>query len=225
MDKILTVLICNHNHGQYIARCLQGLALQTLDKNLWSILWIHNACTDGSEEILNRLIADDEISEFKLPKIKVMTVPEKRGLAYVKNRGLKEIETGFIAYQDVDDTSMSDRLQMQLDSFQATRCDIIGTQAFDLYPNGQMRINCFAIGQYQYDNEIKARLPVENVMCHGSIMARKEVLDNLGGYRESEDCKSREDHDLWLRAANGGYKFYNVPERLYCYSMNTSVER
>lgn len=235
MTKLLTVLICNKNHAQYIARCLSSLSLQTLDKSLWSILWINNACTDNSEKILNRLIQDDDISDNKLPEIKVIIVPEKRGLAYVKNIGLRQIDTEYVAYQDVDDWSLPQRLEIQLSAMQngvggdmicpPYVSDICATQAWDIYPDNRLMTNCFSIGQYRYDHDIKLRLSAENILCHGSVMARKYALEAVGYYSEQAHVLGREDWHLWQRLASAGYKFYTVPERLYCYSLNTSVPR
>jgi GT2 family glycosyltransferase len=54
------------------------------------------------------------------------------------------------------------------------------------------------------------------------MLVRKNALLELGGYR---DIKGMEDWDLWQRAINNGYKFYQIPERLYIYRLNTSIIR
>ncbi len=237
--KVLTVLICSKNGAPYIARCLDSLSKQTLDKSLWSILFVNHRSTDNSLEILNRIIAHDEGSEFPLPKIEILNLPEPiGGLAYAKNMGLRKITTPYVAFQDIDDKSMPQRLEIQLkimqdgvrsmnsdESFAPYMTDICATQAWDLYQDGRLMTNCFEIGQYQFDRDIKERLPKENVLCHGSIMARKYVFEAAGGYNERDYALGQEDWLLWQRLASAGYKFYNVPERLYCYSMGTSVER
>lgn len=238
MVKPLTVLICCHNGEPYIARCLDSLGKQTLDKSLWKILVLLDGCTDKSEQVLNDLIADDDYSEFPLPEIKVIKKDKKEGLAKAKNFALKQIDTEFIAYQDIDDYSMPQRFEIQLDIMQhginyaiegdkvkAYLPDICATQAWDLYPNGQMKTNCFYIGQYKNDHDIKLRLPIENVICHGSVMIRRYALEGVGYYNEQPYALGQEDWLLWKRLASGNYTFYNVPERLYCYSMNTSVPR
>jgi len=54
------------------------------------------------------------------------------------------------------------------------------------------------------------------------MMIKKKVLDNLNGYN---NIKGMEDWDLWKRAINEGYLFKQLPERLYVYTLNTSVDR
>jgi hypothetical protein len=53
-------------------------------------------------------------------------------------------------------------------------------------------------------------------------MIKKECLLELGGYN---NIKGQEDWDLWKRAINNGFIFYQLPQRLYVYRLNTSVKR
>jgi hypothetical protein len=54
------------------------------------------------------------------------------------------------------------------------------------------------------------------------MMVKKTCLDGLGGYR---DVKGVEDWDLWKRAIEMGFKFYQIQERLYIYRIGTSTIR
>ena len=56
-------------------------------------------------------------------------------------------------------------------------------------------------------------------------MINKNALLSLGGYSEGSHVLGCEDWDLWSRAIHEGYVFGKVPERLYIYSLGTSVER
>ena len=85
--------------------------------------------------------------------------------------------------------------------------------------------NFFGVTQYTTHEEILERLPQENILCHGSMMIRKIALDTLGGYSTDKILLGREDWDLWVRAANAGFCFGKVPERLYIYTLGTSVPR
>ena len=65
-------------------------------------------------------------------------------------------------------------------------------------------------------------LPKRNVLTHGSVMIRRDVLQALGGYR---DVRGEEDYDLWKRAVAAGYQFGVVPQPLYVWSYGTAVAR
>jgi glycosyltransferase involved in cell wall biosynthesis len=152
----------------------------------------------------------------------------KEGLAAAKNFGLQFCTGDYITYCDVDDEWAECKLELQ--SQYATEfpdVSVIGTQAWDRWEDGILRPNCFKPGQFETHEQIRDQLPHENVMCHGSVMIRKESLECLivageGPYR---DIRGAEDYDLWKRMMAVGAVFYNIPERLYLYSLGTSVER
>jgi glycosyltransferase involved in cell wall biosynthesis len=152
---------------------------------------------------------------------------EKEGLAAAKNYGLKYCTGEWITYLDADDEWEPTKLEKQC-AFIETHpdYDFVGTLAIDVYDDGHIEPSCFQPGQFQTHEQIKARIAEENVMCHGSMMIRSSALQALGYYSTSPGVLGKEDWDLWRRAllANN-MKFYNLPERLYRYSMETSIER
>ena len=151
--------------------------------------------------------------------------PHKQGLAIAKNFGLDRCTGDWIAYLDADDQWMDCKLELQRNFLlENPGVDFCFTEAWDkvgntLYPN------CFKIGQYETHSQISNALPRENVVCHGSAMIRKLAIDSLDHYRTERALLGKEDYDLWKRAVANGFTFYKVPERLYIYSMGTSVTR
>jgi hypothetical protein len=53
-------------------------------------------------------------------------------------------------------------------------------------------------------------------------MIKKSCLDELKGYQISYGS---EDWNLWKRAFEKNFRFHQLPERLYIYTLNTSVAR
>src|SRR6185369_11564833 len=53
---------------------------------------------------------------------------------------------------------------------------------------------------------------VESPFVHPSIVARRELLESLGGYR---DNGWPEDYDLWMRMAQAGARFARLPQQLF----------
>ena len=53
--------------------------------------------------------------------------------------------------------------------------------------------------------------------AHPTVIMRKDVLDKMGGYREAKETWRHEDYDLFMRMYAGGYKGYNIQEKLYEY--------
>lgn len=231
MDKELTLMICCHNHGKYLPRMLEDVFAQTISSDRWKLLILFDACTDHSEWIFrdawNDLCTVQGKAKNWLECIKICK-EEKKGLANAKNRVLKYVDTPYVAYLDADDGMFPERLERQLNllkKYTMGQMDVCACQAWDRDEHGRLFINCFKIGQYEYHDNIERAIQRENVICHGSVMARIEAIRDVDGYSESKNILGREDYDLWLRMMAAGKKFYTIPERLYIWSMNTSTER
>lgn len=155
---------------------------------------------------------------------KLFVRPKKEGLAAAKNFGLQHCTGDYVTYCDADDKWMLCKLEVQEKFAQENPwVHVIGTLAWDCESDSVLRPNCFAPGQYEKHADIRFRLPHENVMCHGSVMINREQLMRFEGpYR---DVRGAEDWDLWRRMMSGCCIFHNIPERLYVYSLGTSVER
>lgn len=219
----LDIIICVHStddfHDKLLSRALHSLCNQSYKE--FGVIIVKDSCWENTQSVIDSFKPFLNIRDFD---------HVKQGLAAAKNFGIEQSKAEWIAYLDADDAYNDEKLMRQVVTAKNfPELDIIGTQAFDVYNvmghDERKQDNCFSLGQYMTDAQIKARLPHENVMCHGSIMLRRRVLDDLGHYSTSSHCLGREDYCLWLAAARKGYMFYNIPMRLYNYSMNTSVPR
>lgn len=221
----LSILVCVHSpNAQYDAllrRALSSLCEQTFQD--FQTVLVMDECWDGTHEV---------VSDFtdKL-NLECLERSNKQGLAKAKNAGLELCRGAWVGFLDADDVYYTkDKLQRQVDFLiQNPDYDVVGCQAVDVYYAGTeqetAQDNCFGLGQYETDEQIKIRLFNENVICHGSVLIRKAWLDRLGGYPEGQFAKGQEDWILWKTMAAHGARFYNLPFRGYGYSMGTSVPR
>ena len=226
-DKV-SCLVCVHSQDKRLDEMLvhgiQSVINQT--KPVDEIVVVLDECWQHTRNQLLHHYADD---------IKIVSKDKKEGLAKAKNYGLFYCKGDWITYLDADDAWMPCKNEVQLDFINAQReqgwrvPEFIGTLAWDRWPvedthpcKWPLKPSCFKPGQYQYHRQIVERLMYENVMCHGSMMIRREVLDEMGGY---EDVKGREDWFLWQMAVGNGHLLHNIPERLYIWSHGTSVPR
>jgi len=220
LTDTISVLVCvhstNHHHDDMFDRALNSLEKQTF-KDFQTII-VLDECGDAARGIA------DNYRKFINGTVHHKT--HKEGLAVAKNFGLAQCSSDWIAYLDADDLWMPCKLEVQRNYMMANPdIDFCGTESWDKDQYGVLRPNCFAVGQYQDHIQIASRLPIENVMCHGSMMIRRSALEALGGYNTSKHVLGREDWDLWNRAVQANYIFGKVPERIYVWSAGTSVSR
>ena len=219
----VSTLICVHSTNEHydllLARALHSIYMQSRLPE--EVIVVLDECWEGTDILMTH----QKDNNVGLP-IKVLSKPKKEGLAVAKNFGLQHCTGDWITFLDADDEWEPTKLEKQVEFLRENpEYDFVGTLATDVYNDGRTSPSCFQPGQYQTHDQILNRICHENVMCHGSMMIRKSALDTLGGYDTSKEWLGREDHFLWYMALLRGYKFYNLPLRLYRYSMETSVER
>ena len=122
------------------------------------------------------------------------------GLTYNLNYGISKCRGSFIARLDADDFCFKDRLEKQMNYLHAhPDIDVLGTQYLVSPDKGStidsvsnLPIHHFILRLYLY---------FSNPICHPSVIYKKNVLLQCGGYAGSEH---QEDYDLWVRLMLSG---------------------
>lgn len=212
----VTVLICvhstNYDYDFLLVKSLKSLENQT-HKDFKTLI-VLDECWVNTKKILSntKFDLDIEIQEKK----------NKNGLGNAKNFGLNFVKTELVAFLDADDLYCEDKLKKQLDFFKENNdIDFLGTQSWNITRNNDTKLteSCFCLGTNESHEEISKNIYKENFLTHGSMMIKTRCLDDLGGYR---NITGTEDWDLWKRAIDNGFKFYQIQERLYIYRIDTS---
>ena len=90
---LFSVLIANHNHGDYLMDALESVKAQTY--TCWEIVIVDDDSTDNSLELYNELEKD--------PRIRVFRNNENRGCGYTKRRCLEMAQGELCGFLDADD--------------------------------------------------------------------------------------------------------------------------
>jgi glycosyltransferase involved in cell wall biosynthesis len=122
---------------------------------------------------------------------------EHKGLTKSLNIGLGTARGEYIARQDSDDWSHPDRLKLQVDYLNSHQNYVLlGCNFFICNRSGDSVRTAYR----NYDKiEIPKAMQKNNVLCHGSVMFKKDAATSLGGYREF--LLASQDYDLFLRMA------------------------
>ena len=228
LDVIIPAYLPTEKHHSLLKRALRSLDSQTYKD--FSVIIVLNGCYTDYETIKYSV----EDLDLNL-KISWIMITGKASGAIARNTGIKKSKAKYIAQLDADDQYHPDKLKKQIEFFEKNeKYSFVGTLAADWHGPKDIRDSCFKPGEYQEHQTIAQALCSQNVMCHGSIMFKRKDFLSLDGYNEKykpgtiwPQYKGRmwEDLDLWKRAVQNGYKFYNIPERLYYWSVDTGVER
>lgn len=164
---------------------------------------------DGSEEAEASMLK--ELEKYD-DRIRVIRGEENKGLAYGLNQCLKVSQGKYIARMDADDISKADRFRAQIDFLEANgsygwcgcSADLFDSEG--VWGRRIMPLNPGVTELLKYSPYI-----------HPSVIFRKNVLEESGGYLVTEDTKRCEDYELFLRLHAMGYCGYNLQETLFCY--------
>lgn len=186
----------------------------TLSKSIESIInqsftdWEFIICDDASTDDTYK-IASYYAKRYK-GKIKLLRNDSNKKLAATLNRCLSVASGQYIARQDGDDISLSNRLEKQV-AFLDSNSEymLVGTGMVPFDENGDMEVRMGKI------EPVKQDIPMNNTFMHATIMMRKEGYEELKGYRVMKQTRRAEDYDLWIRFFAAGFRGYNLQEALY----------
>lgn len=202
----ISVLLPVWNAEPYLEECLHSLAVQSWAD--FEVIAVDDGSDDGSSERLaNWQTRDARFHHVRLPH---------QGLVTALNSGLERCRGELVARMDADDVIDSRRLELQATFFrQDPSLDLVAclVRHFpdDTVGQGYRIYEEWLNSLVDHDEILRERF-VESPMPHPAVMARRRVLVEAGGYRETG---GPEDYDLWLRLAATGKRFSKVREYLY----------
>lgn len=186
-----------HNDEEYLRDAIDSILSQSFED--FEFLVVDDASTDASTEI---------IQSYDDPRLRLLSNEDNKGLTRSLNEALEVARGTYIARQDADDRSHPDRLRRQVESME-THPDVAvlgtGVEIIDTEGNRINRRRVLTTPSLE-------DLQLKNHVIHGSVLMRRDAVEDVGGYDEL--FRYSQDYDLWLRLAKT-YKIRNLRDPLY----------
>ncbi len=201
----ISVLMPVYNTAATVPAAVESILSQTCPE--FEFLAVDDGSSDGTLSLLRDYARQDA-------RLKVLALPHG-GIVPALNAGLEVARGEYIARMDGDDVSHPERFVRQLELFAAqpslglVSCKV----AF-----GGCQDNC--AGYAAYVNWINTLMTPEDIalhrfrespLAHPSVMFRRSLVMQHGGYREGP---FPEDYDLWLRLLEAGVTMAKCQETL-----------
>jgi glycosyltransferase involved in cell wall biosynthesis len=137
------------------------------------------------------------LSSIHDARLAVLQNDQNCGLTASLNRALSVARAPYAARMDADDLSEPNRLERQVEYLE-TNLDVglLGTATGRMDAQGR-HLGLYPV--YTRADGLRQRLLRENPFNHGSIVVRRELLEQIGGYRLA--FRYAQDYDLILRLA------------------------
>jgi len=195
--------IYNENPA-FLELSIASLANQT-DKN-FECIFVDDSTDKFIEKICQRICTVDQRFFYVKNKIRI-------GLAASLNKGISIARAPLIARFDSDDICDSNRFKKQLDYLSENpEIGVLGGAINIIDSQGNSKKNKF----YPLEQKkIENAFIYKNAIAHPTVIFRKKLINNFGGYDESYTYA--EDLELWLRFLKNGVKFANLEDILIYY--------
>lgn len=177
----ISVVIPAYNVAHFLPRCLASVSAQTLPPA--EIIVVDDGSTDDSASVARGLGA------------KVVS-KANGGLSSARNAGIRAASTNWIALLDADDRWAPEKLRLQAAAVSGdTVLVYTGIRIFD---DTGVRSTSTAASPAA----AKRMLRYCNPIAPSTVLARRDCLERVGGFRE--DIRACEDWDMWVRLQRMG---------------------
>jgi glycosyltransferase involved in cell wall biosynthesis len=193
----ISVIMSVCNGEEYLREAIESILNQSFNDFEFIIV------NDGSND--NTL---DIIKSYDDKRIRIINNAQNIGLTKSLNKALKVAKSQYIARQDADDISLSNRFEQQV-RYLDTHPEVmlLGTNVFLIDELGKIKEKRIILTKPNLKN-----LSQLNHFNHGTTMFRKKVINSLGVYNEL--FKYCQDYELWIRITKK-YEVSNLQNALY----------
>lgn len=190
-----------YNGEKYLPCSIKNILEQTFSD--FELIIVDDNSKDRTLEILKNYKKKDE-------RIRVINNYKNLGAFGALNEGLRIANGSYIAIHDHDDISDINRLSTLLDVFKKNNnLGLLGSSYYIIDPSGNILEKKDVLCD---EDQIRTQIIKSNPFCHGSIMFKREVIENVGFYRSK--FKYSGDFDFLLRISEK-FKVKNIDKPLY----------
>jgi|SRR5579859_2638403 len=207
----VSVVMAVYNGERYLAAAVESILRQSFSD--FEFVIVDDGSTDGTPAMLNAWAAQDS-------RVVLVHNETNRGMAASLNRGLAAARGAYVARQDADDLSEPTRLAEQVPVLDARPEVGLVSCWVNLIDGAGQPLAYHPFPDLAGNTQIQAALLAADCLCHGSVMFRRKLVEQLGSY--DEQLEGTEDYDLWLRFAEVT-QFEEVPQYLYRYRSHPSA--
>lgn len=206
---MVSVICLCYNHMPFVVESIQSVLEQTYPNV--ELIVVDDGSTDGSKETIENFL--------KLyTQVRFLNLPHNTGMCTAFNKGLRMASGEFVIDLAADDVLHPERILKQVKAFEKldSSFGVVFSDAEIMDENGKHlrywynRSNNGRLQEKVPSGNIYTELFKRSFICSPTMMTRKAVYDELGGYDESLNY---EDFDFWVRSART-YKYHFLNEAL-----------
>lgn len=209
MDSLplVSVICLCYNQKAWVEEAIRSVLSQTYPKI--ELIVVDDGSKDGSQEVIKEVLAGKSV--------RFLPLPQNEGNCRAFNEGFRVSKGELIIDLAADDVLLPNRVELGVQAFSeyTNKAGVHFSDAFLCDEKGRILRTHFLRNA---DGQISEVIPQGDVyetliqkyfICPPTMMIRRAVLEQLGGYDES---LSYEDFDFWIRSSRDfTYLFHKAP--------------
>lgn len=201
----ISVILPVYNAEETLDAAIESIIRQ--EEEDFEFIVVDDGSTDSSASIINSWAGKDS-------RIKPLSIGHG-GIVKALNAGLQVARGRYIARMDADDLSLAGRLGLQKkhleDHPETGLVSCLVEHMGDKKEKAGYARHVRWINSLTDHESISIKRFIESPLAHPSVMYRKTLLEEYGGYREGD---FPEDYELWLRWLEQGVRMEKITELL-----------
>ena len=195
----VAISVYKNDNPVFFDRALASIAIDQTVKPDEIVLVVDGPVSDEIDAVIEKY-------KKKTGILKVIRLPENKGLGNALRLAVNEARYEYIARMDSDDVSLSDRFETEIQAFMEDKdLDIVGGDISE-FIGDEKNIVAKRVVPIK-DRDIKKYMKTRCPLNHVSVMYKKASVKKSGNYM---DLYWNEDYYLWIRMALDGAKMANT---------------
>lgn len=204
------------NSEAFIKEAISSVLVQTFRE--LELIIVDDGSTDNTKNIAEVFMAADSRVKYFFQ--------ENGGQGKARNLGINSSAGDFIAFLDADDVWSPDKLTKQMALFNNVE---IGLVYCDAECIGESKFTGVLGSQISkpFVGLVTKQLIWKNFIANSSVVVRRNILELVGLFNETNNFRTIEDYDLWLRASRFckfGFLNENLVKYRYVQKINSVAD-
>jgi len=201
----ISVIMPTYNSVDLINQSIESILNQTYEN--FELLICDDSSTDDTKDIITNYKKLDS-------RIKIFENSKNIGFTKSLNKLITQSKGELIARQDSDDISFSNRFEKQINYIVNQNYDVVVSRALRKHND-----KIIPKGSYYFPPKFITK--IKNPFIHGTLLIKKNVIKEIGGY--DENFYYSQDYKLFSDLLKAGYNFKHLREPLYLLNMKDNI--
>lgn len=217
----ISVVIPTYNRLRTLPRSLESVLRQTFEDI--EVIVVDDCSNDGSWEYLQSV---------RDPRLRAIRHEKNGGAGAARNTGVKAARAELVAFQDSDDEWLVTKLETQLAEYRRVNSPEYGAIYCAKITNGEGKLGVYGPREVQYmplpgyektSGDLSRELIRHAMISTQTLMARKDLLESIGGFDET--VKLGEDWDLTTRLSRATKILFVDKPLVLCFTSPDSISK